>query len=204
MTLGAELDFEADMGSLVSQAHLEKVQAHVMDAVAKGAKILAGGRPRPDIGPYFFEPTVLQGVTDEMEVFAEETFGPVVAVSAFSTVEEAIQRANDSRYGLNASIWTGDPGKGRELAAQVQCGTVNINEAYAATWASIDAPMGGFKESGIGRRHGAEGIVKYTEAQTVSVQRGMPIASPAGVGEEDFSELMSGALRLLRWIPGLR
>jgi len=204
MTLGAELDFEADMGSLVSQAHLEKVQAHVMDAVAKGAKILAGGRPRPDIGPYFFEPTVLQGVTDEMEVFGEETFGPVVAVSAFSTVEEAIQRANDSRYGLNASIWTGDPEKGRELAARIQCGTVNINEAYAATWASIDAPMGGFKESGIGRRHGAEGIVKYTEAQTVSVQRGMPIASPAGVGEEDFSQLMSGALRLLRWIPGLR
>ncbi len=204
MTLGAELDFEADMGSLVSQAHLEKVQAHVTDAVAKGAKILAGGRPRPDIGPYFFEPTVLEGVTDEMEVFGEETFGPVVAVSAFSTVEEAIQRANDSRYGLNASIWTGDPEKGRELAARIQCGTVNINEAYAATWASIDAPMGGFKESGIGRRHGAEGIVKYTEAQTVSVQRGMPIASPAGVGEEDFSELMSGALRLLRWIPGLR
>lgn len=204
MILDASLDFEADMGSLVSQAQLEKVEAHVMDAVARGAKVLTGGRPRPDLGPYFFEPTVLEGVTEAMEVCREETFGPVVSVSQFETVEEAIERANDSRYGLNASIWTGDADAGREVAGRVQTGTVNVNEAYAATWASVDAPMGGFKESGLGRRHGAEGILKYTEAQTISVQRGMPIASPPGVGERDFSELMSGALRLLRWIPGLR
>jgi succinate-semialdehyde dehydrogenase/glutarate-semialdehyde dehydrogenase len=204
MRLGAELDFEAEMGSLVSRAQLEKVQGHVADAVAMGARVLTGGRQRPDIGPYFFEPTVLVGVNPAMEVFAEETFGPVVSVSAFERVEDAIEWANDSRYGLNASIWTGDPVKGRELAARIQAGTVNVNEAYAATWASVDAPMGGFKESGIGRRHGAEGILKYTEPQTVSVQRVMPIASPPGVGEEDFSTLMSGALRLMRWIPGLR
>jgi succinate-semialdehyde dehydrogenase/glutarate-semialdehyde dehydrogenase len=204
MILDASLDFEADMGSLVSQAQLEKVEAHVMDAVARGAKVLTGGRPRPDLGPYFFEPTVLEGVTEAMEVCREETFGPVVSVSQFETVEEAIERANDSRYGLNASIWTGDADAGREVAGRVQTGTVNVNEAYAATWGSVDAPMGGFKESGLGRRHGAEGILKYTEAQTISVQRGMPIASPPGVGERDFSELMSGALRLLRWIPGLR
>ncbi|MGB5174053.1 MAG: succinic semialdehyde dehydrogenase [Thermoanaerobaculia bacterium] len=204
MTLGSQLDFEADMGSLVSQAQLEKVEAHVLDAVTKGAKVLAGGRARPDIGPYFFEPTVLQGVTEEMEICSEETFGPVVSVSPFDSVEEAIERANDSRYGLNAAVWTSDAEVGRELAARIEAGTVNVNEAYAATWGSIDAPMGGFKESGLGRRHGAEGILKYTEAQTISVQRGMPIASPAGVGEKDFSELMTGALRLLRWIPGLR
>jgi len=204
MTLGSQLDFEADMGSLVSQAQLEKVEAHVLDAVTKGAKVLAGGRARPDIGPYFFEPTVLQGVTEEMEICSEETFGPVVSVSPFDSVEEAIERANDSRYGLNAAVWTSDAEVGREVAARIEAGTVNVNEAYAATWGSIDAPMGGFKESGLGRRHGAEGILKYTEAQTISVQRGMPIASPAGVGEKDFSELMTGALRLLRWIPGLR
>ena len=204
MSLGAALDFSADMGSLVSQAQLEKVEAHVLDAVASGAKILTGGRPRPDIGPYFFEPTVLEGVTPEMEVGVEETFGPVVSVSSFDTAEEAIRRANESRYGLNASIWTGDPASGIEVAGRLESGTVNVNEAYAATWASVDAPMGGFKESGLGRRHGAEGILKYTEAQTISVQRGMPIASPPGVGEEEFSDLMSGALRLLRWIPGLR
>ncbi len=204
MSLDAALDFEADMGSLVSREQLDKVEGQVLGAVVKGAKILAGGHPRPEIGPYFFEPTVLQGVTEDMEICDEETFGPVVSVSPFDSLEEAIHLANDSRYGLNASIWTSDPEVGRELAARIQAGTVNINEAYAATWASIDAPMGGFKESGLGRRHGAEGILKYTEAQTVAVQRGLPIASPAGVGEEDFSQLMSGALRLLRWIPGLR
>jgi succinate-semialdehyde dehydrogenase/glutarate-semialdehyde dehydrogenase len=139
-----------------------------------------------------------------MEICSEETFGPVVSVSPFDSVEEAIERANDSRYGLNAAVWTSDAEVGREVAARIEAGTVNVNEAYAATWGSIDAPMGGFKESGLGRRHGAEGILKYTEAQTISVQRGMPIASPAGVGEKDFSELMTGALRLLRWIPGLR
>ena len=204
LTLGSQLDFEADMGSLVSQAQLEKVESHVLDAVAKGARILAGGRPRPDIGPYYFEPTVLCGVTDEMEIFGEETFGPVVSVSSFEAVEEAIRRANESRYGLNASIWTRNSELGRQVAGRIEAGTVNVNEAYAATWGSIDAPMGGFKESGLGRRHGADGILKYTEAQTISVQRGMPIAPPSGVGEENYSELMSGALRLLRWIPGLR
>ena len=204
MTLGAELDFEADMGSLVSQGQLDKVQHQVEDAVAKGAEVVAGGRPRPDIGPFFFEPTVLQGVDATMQIFGEETFGPVVSVYPFSGIDEVTRLANESRYGLNASIWTGDSEAGRELAARIQAGTVNINEAYAATWASIDAPMGGFKDSGLGRRHGAEGILKYTESQTVSVQKGLPIASPPGVGEEDFSQLMSGALRLLRWIPGLR
>ena len=204
LTLGSQLDFEADMGSLVSQAQLEKVESHVLDAVGKGAKILAGGRPRPDIGPYFFEPTVLSGVTDEMEIFSEETFGPVVSISSFEAVEEAIRRANESRYGLNAAIWTTNTELGRQVADRIEVGTVNVNEAYAATWGSIDAPMGGFKESGLGRRHGADGILKYTEAQTISVQRGMPIAPPSGVGEENYSELMSGALRLLRWIPGLR
>ena len=204
LTLGSQLDFEADMGSLVSQAQLEKVESHVLDAVAKGARILAGGRPRPDIGPYYYEPTVLCGVTDEMEIFGEETFGPVVSVSSFEAVEEAIRRANESRYGLNASIWTRNSELGRQVADRIEAGTVNVNEAYAATWGSIDAPMGGFKESGLGRRHGADGILKYTEAQTISVQRGMPIAPPSGVGEENYSELMSGALRLLRWIPGLR
>ena len=204
MTLGGELDFEADMGSLVSQGQLDKVQHQVEDAVAKGAEVVAGGRPRPDIGPFFFEPTVLQGVDATMQIFGEETFGPVVSVYPFGGIDEVIRLANESRYGLNASIWTGDSEAGRELAARIQAGTVNINEAYAATWASIDAPMGGFKDSGLGRRHGAEGILKYTESQTVSVQKGLPIASPPGVGEKDFSQLMSGALRLLRWIPGLR
>jgi len=204
MTLGPGLNYDEDLGSLASRQQLEAVTAHVQDALAKGAKLLAGGRARPDIGPYFFEPTVLEKVTDQMDLCAEETFGPVVAVYPFDDVDEVIERANDTEYGLNASLWTGDTGKAEELAIRIETGTVNINEAYAAAWGSMDAPMGGFKASGLGRRHGAEGITKYTESQTVAVQRLVPIAAPEGVEEESYSRLMSNALWLLKRIPGIR
>lgn len=204
MSLGPELDYEVDLGSLASQQQLDAVTAHVQDALAKGAKLLAGGSARPDIGPYFYEPTVLENVSEQMDLCSAETFGPVVAVYPFDDVDEAIERANDTEYGLNASIWTGDTGKGEELATRIKTGTVNVNEAYAAAWGSMDAPMGGFKASGLGRRHGAEGILKYTESQTVAVQRLVPIAAPEGVEEESYSRLMTNALWLLKRIPGIR
>ncbi|MGB6847033.1 MAG: aldehyde dehydrogenase family protein, partial [Thermoanaerobaculia bacterium] len=204
LELGANLDYEVDLGSLTSQQQLEKVESHVRDAVEKGARVLTGGRRRPDLGPYFYEPTILERVSPEMTVCAEETFGPVVSVYSFRSVDEAIARANDGRYGLNASIWTTDTSAAVKLAADIQAGTVNVNDAYSATWGSTDLPMGGFKESGIGRRHGAEGILKYTESQSVAVQKGMALAAPPELGEEKFSSLMSGALRLLRRVPGLR
>lgn len=204
LTMGTNLDYEVDMGSLSSRQQLETVTAQVQDAVDKGARVLAGGRARPDLGPYFFEPTVLAGVTEEMDLCREETFGPVVAVYPFADEDEVIELANDSRYGLNASVWTGDLSRGERLASRIEVGTVNVNEAYAATWGSMDAPMGGFKDSGIGRRHGAEGILKYTEPQTIAVQRVLPIAAPEGVEEESYSRLMSNALWLLKRVPGIR
>jgi succinate-semialdehyde dehydrogenase/glutarate-semialdehyde dehydrogenase len=127
-----------------------------------------------------------------------------VSVYPFAEADEVVELANDSRYGLNASIWTGDLSRGEALAKRMQVGTVNVNEAYAAAWGSMDAPMGGFKDSGIGRRHGAEGIVKYTEPQTIAVQRLLPIAAPEGVEEESYSRLMSSALWLLKRVPGIR
>jgi succinate-semialdehyde dehydrogenase / glutarate-semialdehyde dehydrogenase len=172
MRLGAGLNYAYDMGSLISEEQLEAVRAHVEDAVEKGAKVLAGGRERPDIGPYFFEPTILGEVKDGMSLFADETFGPVVAFSAFTDEEEAIARTNDGCFGLNFSLWTRDVRRGREIAARLKVGTVNINEGYISAWGSADAPMGGMKDSGLGRRHGAVGIVKYTEAQTVSAHSG--------------------------------
>ncbi len=204
MRLTASLDYDADMGSLTVPRQLEATEAHVGDAIAKGAILLAGGRRRPDLGPLFYEPTVLTGVTPDMRMCAEETFGPVLAISTFATDDEAIARANDSRYGLNASVWSKSTAHAVRVAARLQVGTVNVNESYAATWTATSAPVGGMKESGLGRRHGAEGILKYTEAQTIAVQRFMPLAPPPFIPERVYSLAMPQLLRVLRWIPGLR
>jgi len=204
MRLGPGLRWDVDMGSLISASQLAAVSDHVDDAVAKGAHVLVGGRARPDLGPYFYEPTLLTDVSPGMELFDEETFGPVAAITKVASAEEAIERANASEYGLNFSIWTRDTRRGRHLATLLQAGTVNVNEGYAATWASVDAPMGGFKDSGIGRRHGAQGILKYTEAQTVAVQRLLPIAAPPQADGARFAWLATQALRAVRRVPGLK
>ena len=204
LRLGAGLGWNYDIGTLASEKQLATVKAHVADAVAKGARVEAGGRARPDLGPLAFEPTILTGVVPGMKLFAEETFGPVVAVSSFESNHEAIERANDTEYGLNASIWSRDAELARRMATRLECGTVTVNDTYIAGWASIGSPMGGFKSSGLGRRHGAEGILKYTEAQNVTVQRGMPIAPPKGMPAEAFARWFTGALKAVRRVPGLR
>ncbi|MGY1813778.1 succinic semialdehyde dehydrogenase [Blastococcus sp. SYSU D00820] len=203
MRLAAGLTWDAEMGSLVSQDQFDVVTSHVDDAVAKGARVLAGGRARPDLGPLFYEPTVLEGVTDEMVLARDETFGPVVAVARVRDADEAVERANDTCYGLNASVWS-TPRRGAELATRIQAGTVNVNEAYAAAWASHDAPMGGMKDSGVGRRHGREGILKYTESQTVAVQRGLPVGPLPGLPLERYASVMTAGLKALKRMPFIR
>jgi succinate-semialdehyde dehydrogenase/glutarate-semialdehyde dehydrogenase len=204
LRLGTRLDWSYDVGSLASVEQLARVEAHVADAVAKGATVEAGGRRRRDLGPLVYEPTVLSGVTPEMELHSEETFGPVVSVYPVASNHEAIERANDSRYGLNASVWSRDTELARRMATRLEAGTVTINETYVAGWASTEAPMGGFKDSGLGRRHGAEGILKYTEGQNVTVQRGLPIAPPKGVPAEAFARWFTGALKAVKRVPGIR
>jgi len=204
LRLSAALDYSGDMGSLINEKQLTTVTDHVDDAVLKGATVLAGGRPRPDIGLYFYEPTILTGVREGMTAFADETFGPVVSLYPVQTEQEAIEKANDSPFGLNFSVWTSDPKRGRRLATQLQAGTVNVNEGYAAAWASIDAPMGGMKASGLGRRHGELGILKYTEPQTIAIERGLPVGAPPWMRAGLYARIMTSGLRVLRRLPGVK
>ena len=197
MRLGSGLEWGSDMGSLISKAQLDTVTAHVEDAVGKGARVLAGGRARPDLGPYFYEPTILEGVTPDMTCFGDETFGPVIALYRFHDEAEAVARANAGEYGLNASIYSRDGKRARAIARQIRCGTVNINEAFGATFASIDSPMGGMRQSGMGRRQGAEGIHRYTESQSVATQRVVRFAPMLGMSDQAYARMMTANLRLM-------
>jgi acyl-CoA reductase-like NAD-dependent aldehyde dehydrogenase len=197
MSLGASTGWGVDMGSLISQDQLDTVVAHVEDAVAKGARVVTGGRHRPDLGPYFFEPTVLEGVQPGMQCFADESFGPVISVYRFTDEADAVARANEGAYGLNASVYTRDTRRGREVARQLTCGTVNVNEAFGATFASIESPMGGMRESGMGRRQGAEGILRYTEPQAVGTQRLLRFGPMLGMSDEQYARFMTASVRLM-------
>ncbi len=200
MKLGPALDYSTEMGSLTSERQLATVQEHVRDALDKGATLAVGGACRPELGPLFYEPTILVGVQEGMKVYAEETFGPVVSVYPFTTEAQAIELANATRYGLNASIWTRNTRKGERLARQIRAGSVNINESYAAAWGSVDSAIGGMKQSGLRPRHGEEGILKFTETQTVAVQRLLPIAPPRGVSAALFARTMTRLLSLIKTI----
>jgi succinate-semialdehyde dehydrogenase/glutarate-semialdehyde dehydrogenase len=189
------------MGSLVAQRQLDTVTRHVEEAVKNGAKVLAGGQPRPDVGPLFFEPTILDGVGADSAVCTEETFGPVVSIYRFDSEAEAIEQANDTPYGLNSSVWGRNRKHAAAVAARLHTGTVNVNEGYAPAYGSVAAPMGGMGDSGIGRRHGSEGILKYTEPQTVAVQTVLPMSPAFGMDDEGYARLLTralGAMKALR------
>lgn len=202
LTLGAEQEYGPEVGALASKAQLDKVTEHVTDALDKGATLLAGGKAREDIGAFFYEPTVLTDVTPEMDVYAEETFGPMVAIYPFTNVDEAIRLANDTEYGLNSSVLCGDTAKGKKIAEQLMSGTVNVNDGYSSGWASIDAPMGGMKASGMGRRHGRDGLLKYTESQTVAVRSSMAekLQSP-GKDAQGYAKRFTSMLKAAKHLP---
>jgi succinate-semialdehyde dehydrogenase/glutarate-semialdehyde dehydrogenase len=198
LRLGTALDFSADLGSLAGPDQLARVSAHVDDAVAHGARLLTGGHARPDVGPFCYEPTVLDGVPPAAACFADETFGPVVSVYRVASDAHAVAMANATEYGLNGTVWTRDLRRGRLLARQLRVGTAAVNEAFIATWGSVASPMGGRGESGLGRRHGKEGLLRFTESQTVAVQRGMGLAAMYAAGGQRMSVAFTTALRMAR------
>ena len=198
MVMKPGVGWGADMGSLISAKQVDRVLGHITDATSRGARVLAGGRHRPDIGPCYVEPTILEGVTDEMTICDEETFGPVVALYPVASDEEAIAAANTTSYGLNAAVLTRNHREGRRIAARLRAGTVNVNEGYAAAWGSTRAPMGGMGDSGVGRRHGVEGLLKYTEPQTVAHQRFLGFGAPFGWSDERWGETLAWAVGALK------
>src|SRR5438034_372733 len=159
-----------EVGSMTFPPQIEKVERHVQDAVARGAKVLAGGKRRTDLPGLYFEPTVLVDVDHDMDVMRDETFGPVIPIMRVRDEEEAIRLANDSRYGLDASVWTKDLARGARVARRVQSGAVCVNDVLV-NYAVTEVPMGGWKESGIGYRHGPGGIRKFCAQQSVVIDR---------------------------------
>jgi acyl-CoA reductase-like NAD-dependent aldehyde dehydrogenase len=158
-----------DVGSFINPPQIEIVEAHVDDAVKKGARVVAGGHRVQSEGS-FFEPTVLADVDHSMECMTEETFGPTLPIMKVRDVDHAIELANDSPYGLQASVFTKDIAKGEAISRRLQAGAVVVNDCVA-NYSAFEAPMGGWKTSGMGVRHGPEGIRKYTHRQTIVLTR---------------------------------
>jgi succinate-semialdehyde dehydrogenase/glutarate-semialdehyde dehydrogenase len=199
--VGAHLSFASEMGSLIDAKQLAAVTSHVDDAVAKGATVLTGGRPMPEVGPLFYAPTVLEGVTPEMAVCTEETFGPVVALYPFDSIDEAVELANGTEYGLHAVVWSRNTRLAESLAGRIQAGTVEINDGIVATWGSADVLQGGMKASGLGRRNGEYGILRFTEAQSVVVQRVHGLHAPGSMGAEAFAAVMTRSFKAMHLLP---
>ncbi|MDX2077383.1 MAG: succinic semialdehyde dehydrogenase [bacterium] len=167
MTIGAGDGLDVDMGSMTNERELLRVEAHIQDALDKGAELIYGGKRRPDLGPLFIEPAILTHVDHSMKVMQEETFGPIIPIMKISNEQEAVRLANDSEYGLGACIYTRDLARGERLALQIEAGAVAINRNSAGIAASASLPWGGEKASGIGRRGGPEGLYRFTKPQSI-------------------------------------
>lgn len=166
LRLGAGLSPTVDVGRLAHVFQLEKIKNQLQDAAEKGALILTGGKERPEFGPLFFEPTIVDNVCEQMTLMTEETFGPVLAIKTFSDDSEAVNLANHSSFALNAYVWTRNKNRARRMARQLIAGTVNINDSVL-THAFPQTPWGGPKKSGLGRTHGQAGLLDLVRIKHV-------------------------------------
>jgi acyl-CoA reductase-like NAD-dependent aldehyde dehydrogenase len=163
-------DGESDVGPIIHAPQLDIIDAQVQDAVAKGARVLSGGRRNPDFEGLYYEPTVLTDVTHDMDVMRDETFGPVLPILRVRDEEEALLLANDTRYGLNANVWTRDKRRGVELAKGIVSGSAVVNDCML-TYGVPESPFGGRRESGIGQVNGEAGLKSYCHAQSILIDR---------------------------------
>jgi succinate-semialdehyde dehydrogenase/glutarate-semialdehyde dehydrogenase len=194
LRVGHGEDRETDVGPLIHERQMRVVESHVEDARSRGARILVGGSRYPELGRNFYRPTVLADITHEMRIMREETFGPVLPIMLFDTDDEAVRLANDSEYGLAASVWTGDSTRGERLGRRIHAGTVMINDAISCFGIS-EAPHGGVKTSGVGRTHGRSGLEEMVRLKYLDTDRmpGMKKVWWYGYGET-FRDQMEGFL----------
>ena len=189
LRLGDGMDPATDVGPLIRERQLHTVEQHVEHARSRGARILTGGGRLPSLGPNFYSPTVLADVTHDMLIMREETFGPVLPIMAFDSDDEAVRLANDSEYGLAASVWTSNRSRGDRIARRIKAGTVMINDAVSCYGIS-EAPHGGVKASGIGRTHGKLGLDEMVRVKYIDVDLLPGVKKPWWYG---YGALMSKA-----------
>ena len=170
LRLGPGSDPSTDVGPLIRPQHVQRMSDLIHDAVSRGAKILCGGNARPDLGAHFFEPTVISGVDSSMNLFQEETFGPILAIQSVRNAEEAVARANDSPFSLAASVWTSDTKRGETIAKRLRAGAVMVNDAISY-FGIAEAPHGGCGASGWGRTHGKAGLLEMVQMKYIDVDR---------------------------------
>jgi len=170
LQLGPGNDPDTEVGPMIRPQQVDRVEEQLRDAIARGARVLTGGRRRPDLGPCYFEPTVVVDVDHSMRIMREETFGPVLAVRSVADAEEAVALANDSPFGLSASVWTRDARRGQQIAAKLRAGSVMVNDV-ASYFAIPEAPHGGCGASGWGRTHSRLGLLEMVQVKYIDVDR---------------------------------
>jgi len=168
LRLGPGRDPDTDVGPMIRPQHVQRMVDLIEDAASRGARVLCGGHPRVDLGANFFEPTVITNVDATMELFQEETFGPILAMQTVANSEEAISRANDSPFALSASVWTRDAALGEAIARRLRAGAVMVNDAISY-FAIAEAPHGGSGASGWGRTHGKAGLLEMVQTKYIDV-----------------------------------
>jgi len=202
LRVGPASDLDAEIGPMIRVRQLEKVEEQLHDAAERGAKVLTGGRRRPEIGPNFLEPTVVTGVDGTMRLMQEETFGPVIAIRAVASADEAVEEANDSPFALSASVWTRDAQRGEEIAARVRAGSVMVNDV-GSYYGICEAPHGGRGASGWGRSHSRFGLLEMVQVKYVDVDRLPGVAKSWWYGyTESLAESAARFVELLfapRW-----
>jgi len=200
LKVGRSSDFSRDVGTLTSASQLNRVDSFVQDAVDHGATLISGGKALPELGPFFYAPTVITDLTDDMRMNRNEVFGPIIQVYGYEDIDSAVNLANDTALGLNASI-VGPEAEAIRLASRLDAGSVNINEGFRATFASMDSPMGGMKDSGSGRRNGPGGLLRFTEAKTIGVAGGLLKLPTRGHHYNRMAPLLRLLTKILRRLP---